>query len=65
MISLAEMASMAPTSGGQYHWGEQSPVGSPRNHALTSPSIRIRTTTVPETLELPHGMDVCPLMASR
>jgi choline transport protein len=21
MISLAEMASMAPTSGGQYHWG--------------------------------------------
>jgi amino acid permease len=27
MLSLAEMASMAPTSGGQYHWGEITSIG--------------------------------------
>ena len=71
--SLAEMSSMAPTSGGMYHvsmgvlnlclMGGWRVRGRAADRGLNLVGIRVRTSSVPEVHELHNGMDVDSVVA--
>lgn len=52
VLSLAEMASMAPTAGGQYHWVNNSLSFWQGRNADACTGIRVCTPKVPEGVEL-------------
>lgn len=52
VLSLAEMASMAPTAGGQYHWVKFYPFFQSDDNAKNCIGIRVCTPKIPESVEL-------------
>lgn len=63
VLSLAEMASMAPTAGGQYHWVNNLIFRPLEHRAETCIGVRVCTPKIPEGVELHFRLARYPMLA--